>query len=99
MNPKDRMQLRSLAREFRQRFPNSSHSTREVAVAVRDLRLFVEATEFFFDKTDKGEVAKRRERLFGLCQELDVEMDGVSPIPATAAAILNGIRSIVNEER
>lgn len=48
---------------------------------------------------------KRRERIKNdpayrivhLCKKLDVEMDGVSPIPATAAAILNGIRSALNE--
>jgi hypothetical protein len=36
----------------------------------------------------------QRERLFRLCTELAVEMDGVR-VPATAAAILNAIRAIV----
>jgi len=47
----------------------------------------------------KSPVRKRspKDRLVGLCRELDVEMDGVAPIPATAAAILNGIRSVLNE--
>ena len=37
-----------------------------------------------------------KERLFILCRELDMEMDGVR-VPATAAAILNAIRSIITE--
>jgi len=32
-----------------------------------------------------------------LCRELDMEMDGVSEIPASAAAILNGIRAALSE--
>lgn len=39
----------------------------------------------------------QRERLFRLCVELDIEMDGVR-VPASAAAILNAIRGIVTEE-
>jgi hypothetical protein len=35
-------------------------------------------------------------RLVSLAKMLDVEMDGVS-VPATAAAILNGIRASLNE--
>lgn len=35
-------------------------------------------------------------RLRALCQELDIEMDGVA-VPASAAAILNAIRSVVAE--
>lgn len=47
--------------------------------------------------TDEIDAAlKEREKLLGLCTELDVEMDGVR-CPATAAAILNGLRSIVSE--
>lgn len=42
---------------------------------------------------------KRGEHLFNLCKELDVEMESHGPIPATAAAILNAIRIIVNDER
>jgi hypothetical protein len=37
------------------------------------------------------------QRLVYLCRELDVEMDGVSPIPQTAAAILMGIRRVLND--
>lgn len=42
-------------------------------------------------------MATVHERLVYLCRELDIEMDGVSPIPETAAAILNGIRRVLNE--
>jgi hypothetical protein len=43
---------------------------------------------------NKSDVA----RLIRLCVELDMEMDGVR-VPASAAAILNAIRSILNEHR
>ena len=36
-------------------------------------------------------------RIVMLCRELDMEMDGVSEIPASAAAILNGIRAALSE--
>lgn len=36
------------------------------------------------------------QRLESLCRELDMEMDGVR-VPQTAAAILNGIRSVLSE--
>lgn len=39
---------------------------------------------------------KERERFLILCTELDMEMDGVR-CPASAAAILNALRSIVTE--
>ena len=35
-------------------------------------------------------------RIVRLCRELDIEIDGVR-VPATAAAILNGIREALNE--
>jgi hypothetical protein len=35
-------------------------------------------------------------RLLSLCRELDAEMDGVR-VPASAAAILNGIRSVLSD--
>ena len=39
---------------------------------------------------------QRLRKLAGLCEELDMEMDGVS-VPASAAAILNAIRHIISE--
>lgn len=36
------------------------------------------------------------DRLFNLCRELDMELDGVN-MPATAAAIMNAIRGLVTE--
>ena len=37
-----------------------------------------------------------KERLFALCRELDIEMDGVR-CPASAAAILIAIRSVIRK--
>lgn len=45
----------------------------------------------------KRPMKSNHEKLEALCRGLDVEMDGVSPIPATAAAYLNGIRSVLND--
>ena len=36
-------------------------------------------------------------RMVYLCRDLDYEMDGVSEIPESAAAILNGIRQALND--
>lgn len=47
--------------------------------------------------TTQKQKLSNHEKLEGLCRELDVEMDGVSPIPATAAAILNGIRRVLGD--
>ncbi len=44
------------------------------------------------DEENKKDV----ERLIRLCIELDAEMDGVR-VPATAAAVLNGIRSVLQK--
>jgi hypothetical protein len=49
-------------------------------------------------RDDADENKKDVERLIRLCIELDVEMDGVR-VPATAAAILNAIRSILDKHR
>lgn len=45
-------------------------------------------------KRPKGRNAA--ERLIILFRELDMEMDGVR-VPASAAAVLNGIRAVLNE--
>ncbi len=37
-----------------------------------------------------------RDRLVLLCRELDMQMDGVA-VPASAAAILNAIRSLLSD--
>ena len=43
-----------------------------------------------------GRIIAASVTLYALCKELDVEMDGVK-CPATAAAILNAIRSKIKE--
>jgi len=48
--------------------------------------------------SDAEENKKDVEQLIRLCVELDMEMDGVA-VPATAAAILNGIRRILNKHQ
>ena len=47
-------------------------------------------------KKQAEENRKDVERLIRLCIELDMEMDGVR-VPASAAAILNAIRGILNK--
>lgn len=50
-------------------------------------------------KIVRGKLAPVRtpeQKLVGLCRELDAEMDGVR-VPWTAAAILGGIRAVLNE--
>lgn len=37
-------------------------------------------------------------KLYGLCHELDIELDGVK-VPASAAAILNSIRETLKEAK
>ena len=47
-------------------------------------------------KSESDENKKDVARLIRLCVELDMEMDGVR-VPASAAAILNAIRGILNK--
>lgn len=44
---------------------------------------------------ERNSFNKQLLRLLNLCHELDAEMDGVA-CPASAAAILNAIRKIIN---
>ena len=46
--------------------------------------------------SEPEQILKNRIRLERLCRELDVEMDGVQ-VPQAAAAILNGIRGVIED--
>lgn len=64
------------------------------AGSIEQLRLLEMQVDRSLEELDQPLKEGRGGKLFRLCLELDAEMDGVK-CPATAAAILNGIRGIV----
>ena len=78
----------------------SSKLTRKIATAlsIDDVRIEVlgESRAFTCAASQILKYLPKARTLVELCRELDEELDGVK-IPASAAAIVNAIRSIVEE--
>lgn len=72
---------------------HNSPSVEEIR-KIEEARACAESMRAWLERIGKQETRIASARLFGLCRELDIEMDGVN-IPSSAAAILNAIRSTV----
>lgn len=70
-------------------------SVDEIAV-IREARDCAASMREWLEKLGKDENCIVSQSLFGLCRELDVELDGVK-LPSSASGILMAIRSIVAE--